>query len=114
MARLGGFVNGSDLSAPTPHPIIVSHPTMKQLALATLIASAALVGCTTYDTPNHGRNVSMEPAHNFLGIIKVESGSYAPNEKPTVGLNMSELYGRRVTSGDRITLLWGAVTLTDY
>ena len=52
---------------------------MKQLVLATLIASAALVGCTTYDTPNHGRNVSMEPAHNFLGIVKVESGSYAPN-----------------------------------
>jgi hypothetical protein len=87
---------------------------MKQLALATLIASAALVGCTTYDTPNHGKNVSMEPSHNFLGIVKVESGSYAPNEKPTVGANMSEFYGRRITSGDRITLFWGTVTLTDY
>jgi hypothetical protein len=87
---------------------------MKQLALATLIASAALVGCTTYDTPHHGKNVSMEPSHNFLGIIKVEAGSYAPNEKPTVSANMSEFYGRRITSGDRITLLWGTVTLTDY
>ena len=87
---------------------------MKQLALATLIASAALVGCTTYDTPNHGRNVSMEPAHNFLGIVKIESGSYAPNEKATVGANMKEFYANRATSGDRITLLWGAVTLTDY
>ncbi len=85
---------------------------MKQLALATLIASAALVGCTTYDTPHHGKNVSMEPAHNFLGIVKVESGSYAPNEKATVGANMSELYGRRITSGERLTLLWGAITLT--
>ena len=114
MARLGGFVNGSDLSARIPRPIIVTHPTMKQLALATLIASAALGGCTTSDAPNQGGTVSMEPAHNFLGIIKVEAGSYAPNEKPTVGLNMSEMYGRRTTSGDRITLLWGAVTLTDY
>jgi hypothetical protein len=87
---------------------------MKQLALATLIASAALVGCTTYDTPNHGRNVSLEPSHNFLGIVKVESGSYAPSEKATVGANMREFSGRRITSGDRITLLWGAVTLTDY
>ena len=87
---------------------------MKQLALATLIASAALVGCTTYDTPNHGRNVSLEPAHNFLGLVKVESGSYAPSEHPTVGVNMREFYGHRITSGDRITLLWGAVTLTDY
>lgn len=87
---------------------------MKQLALATLIASAALVGCTTYDTPNHGRNVSMEPSHNFLGLVKVESNSYAPNEKPTVGVNMREFTARRATSGDRVTLLWGAVTLTDY
>jgi len=87
---------------------------MKQLALATLITSAALVGCNTYDTPNHGRNVSLEPAHNFLGLVKVESGSYAPNDHPTVGVNMREFYGRRITSGDRVTLLWGAVTLTDY
>jgi len=87
---------------------------MKQLALATLIASAALVGCTTYDTPNHGRNVSLEPSHNFLGIVKVESHSYAPSEKPTVTANMSEFYTNRITSGDRITLLWGAITLTDY
>ena len=87
---------------------------MKQLVLATLIASAALVGCTTYDTPNHGRNVSMEPAHNFLGIVKVESGSYAPSEKATIGANMREFSSRRITSGDRITLLWGAITLTDY
>jgi hypothetical protein len=87
---------------------------MKQLALATLIASAAMVGCTTYDTPYHGKNVSMEPSHNFLGIIKVEAGSYAPTNNPTVDVNMSEFYGRRATSGDRITLFWGAVTLTDY
>jgi len=87
---------------------------MKQLALATLIASAALVGCTTYDTPNHGRNVSLEPSHNFLGIVKVESHSYAPSEKATVTANMSEFYTNRITSGDRITLLWGAITLTDY
>ncbi len=87
---------------------------MKQLALATLITSAALVGCTTYDTPNHGRNVSMEPSHNFLGIVQVESGSFATNEQTTIGVNMREFSGRRITSGDRITLLWGAITLTDY
>jgi hypothetical protein len=56
----------------------------------------------------------MEPSHNFLGLVTVESGSYAPSEKATVGVNMSEFYGRRITSGDRITLFWGAVTLTDY
>jgi hypothetical protein len=56
----------------------------------------------------------MEPAFNFLGIVKVESGSYASNNKATVKLSTDELYTRRTTSGDRVTLLWGAITLTDY
>ena len=96
---------------------------MKQFAFASLIASAALVGCTSYDTPNHGRNVSLEPSHNFFGIVKVEPGIFAPQgnagnstemSHPTVGASMSEFRGNRTPSGDRITLLWGAITLFDY
>lgn len=87
---------------------------MKQLALATLLASAAMVGCTSYDTPHRNRNVSLEPAHNFMGIVKVEPNSYAPSERATVGLSLNELASRRNNSGDRVTLLWGAITLTDY
>ena len=87
---------------------------MKQLALATLIASAGLVGCHTYDTPNHGKAVSLEPSHNFLGIIRTEPGSYSANNNATVRVSTNELYSRRTSSGDRIVLLWGAVTITDY
>ncbi len=79
-----------------------------------LALAASLAGCTTYDTPNHGKAVTMEPSHNFLGIIKVENGSYASNNRATIQLRTDELYTRRTTSGDRITLLWGAITLTDY
>ena len=79
-----------------------------------LVAAALLAGCTTYDTPNHGKAVTLEPSHNFLGIIKVESGSYASNNKATIQVRTDELFSRRTTSGDRITLLWGAITLTDY
>lgn len=87
---------------------------MKQLALATLLASAALVGCNTYDTPNHGKAVSLEPSHNFLGIIRTEPGSYSANNSSTLRLSTNELYSRRTSSGDRIVLLWGAITITDY
>jgi hypothetical protein len=88
---------------------------MKQLALASFLAATALVGCTNYDTPNHGRGVSLEPSHNFLGIIKVEPASYANNDlKPGVTLSTNELFSRRNNTGDRITFLWGAFTLTDY
>ena len=81
---------------------------------AVLLLAATLVGCTTYDTNNHGKAVVMEPAYNFLGIVKVESGSYASNNRATIHLGTDELYTRRTTSGDRVTLLWGAITLTDY
>lgn len=88
---------------------------MKQIAVASFLAATALVGCTSYDTPNRGRNVSLEPAHNFLGIIKVEPASYSNNDhNPGVMLSTNELYSRRNNSGDRITFLWGALTLTDY
>jgi len=56
----------------------------------------------------------MKPRHNFLGIVEVESETNALSNKATIGLNLGELYGRRNTSGDRVTLFWGAVTLTDY
>jgi|GEM_PF-344043 len=89
---------------------------MKQFALASLLAAAALVGCNTYDTPNHGNSVSLEPSHNFLGIVKVEPASYAApaNNEPPVSVHTYDLYSRRTTSGDRITLLWGAIVITDY
>jgi hypothetical protein len=81
---------------------------------ALLVLAALLAGCTTYDTPNHGKSVTLESSHNFLGIIKVESGSYASTNRATIHVRTDELYSRRTTSGDRITLLWGAITLTDY
>ena len=91
---------------------MVALTPMKTPAL--LLLAATLVGCTTYDTPNHGRNVTMEPAHSFLGIVTIEPGSYASNNSATIHLQTDELYARRTTSGDRITLFWGAITLTDY
>ena len=114
MEKLDVFVNDYDLSDTSYPPTFRVPLIMKQFALATLIASAAMVGCTTYDTPHHGRNVSMEPSHNFLGIVKLESGSYSPSEPDTINMNMGELFGRRATSGDRVTLFWGMITLTDY
>lgn len=87
---------------------------MKNLVLSILIASAALVGCSSYDTPNHNKNVAMEPAHNFLGLIKVEPNSYSAVNNSTVRLSTTDFYSHRSNTGDRITLLWGAITLTDY
>jgi len=56
----------------------------------------------------------MEPSHNFLGLVVIEPASYSSNNSATIRLHTDELYARRTTSGDRITLLWGAITITDY
>ncbi|NBX01210.1 hypothetical protein EBR11_01580 [bacterium] len=87
---------------------------MKQIVLASIIASAGLVGCNSYDTTNHGNAVSLEPAHNFLGIVKTEPSSFAAPRNSSINLSTTELYSRRAVTGDRVTLLWGAITLTDY
>lgn len=92
----------------------MESPLIPMKTPALLLIAATLFGCTTYDTPNHGRAVSLEPAHNFLGIVTVEPASYAANNKASVHVGTDELYSRRTTSGDRITLFWGAITLTDY
>ncbi len=87
---------------------------MKPLALASLRTATTLVGCHTYDTPNHGKGVSLEPSHNFMGILKTEPSSYAPVNKASISLTTNELFTHRTTSGDRYTLFWGAITITDY
>jgi hypothetical protein len=34
--------------------------------------------------------------------------------KASIHLTTNELFTHRTTSGDRYTLLWGAITITDY
>ncbi len=84
---------------------------MKSFAFASLLL---LAGCTTYDTPYHGKGVSAEPTHNFFGIMKTEPKSYGYNSSAQVNLSTNDIMARRNNTGDRVTLLWGAITISDY
>ncbi|MFM8905981.1 MAG: hypothetical protein ACKOLZ_05650 [Verrucomicrobiota bacterium] len=84
---------------------------MKSLAFASLLL---LAGCTTYDTPYHAKSVAAEPSHNFFGIVTTEPASYGYNAGTKINLSTTEISARRNTTGDRITLLWGAITISDY
>lgn len=84
---------------------------MKSLAFASLLL---LAGCTTYDTPYHAKSVAAEPSHNFFGIVTTEPASYGYNAGTKINLSTTEISARRNTSGDRITLLWGTITISDY
>ncbi len=82
---------------------------LKILALLSIAASAFLFsGCD-------GGHAQMGPEEtNVLGIAKIEKESYAPTGPATFAISTDELYTRKNFSGDKVTLLWGLVTLKDY
>ena len=49
-----------------------------------------------------------------IGIIAAEQGSYEAVSPLTLNLSSDELLSQKSYSGDKLTLLWGLVTLTDY
>jgi hypothetical protein len=51
---------------------------------------------------------------NLLGLATVEKESYEPTGVASFTLSSDELYDRKNYSGDKVTLLWGLVTLKDY
>jgi hypothetical protein len=76
--------------------------------LSISFAALVLTGCD-------GGTAQMGPKEtNVLGIVTVEKESYAPTYSTTFALSTDELYDRKNFSGDKVTLLWGLVTLKDY
>jgi len=51
---------------------------------------------------------------NLLGVAKLERENYTPSGPNTFALHTSELYNRENFSGDKLTLLWGLITIKDY
>jgi len=88
--------------------------TLSLFALAG-IAAAGLAGCgEAYDSATYSPEVQIEPAHNFLGILKTSPGSYVAHDPDTVPLSTRDISATRLYSGTRVELFWGAITLTDY
>ncbi|MFT4901935.1 MAG: hypothetical protein ACI81V_001215 [Lentimonas sp.] len=82
---------------------------LKFITLLFIAASAFIFsGCQS----NHAR---MGPqGSNLLGIVKVEKAAYTATSPTTFAIASDELYDRRDVSGDKVTLLWGLITLKDY
>ncbi len=83
----------------------------KKLLLLSVVAAstAVMVGCG-----NRSNYAYKDDGFNFAGIIKYEPASYSATGPNTFKLRTDELVNRQNFSGDRTTLLWGLVTLTDY
>ena len=51
---------------------------------------------------------------NILGIYKSEPAIYSENISTTFPFSTKESMGSESVSGDKVTLLWGLITLNDY
>ncbi|MBT64549.1 MAG: hypothetical protein CML13_15225 [Puniceicoccaceae bacterium] len=82
---------------------------IKILALLSLsLAALAFTGCD-------GGTAQMAPKEaNLLGIASIERESYENAGVATFAVSTDELYSRKNFSGDKVTLLWGLITLQDY
>ncbi|MDQ8194951.1 hypothetical protein QEH59_10970 [Coraliomargarita sp. SDUM461004] len=82
---------------------------IKILALLSLsFAALVFTGC------DGGKAQMGTQEANLLGIAKVEKESYQPSGSTTFAISTDELYTRKNYDGDKVTLLWGLVTLKDY
>jgi len=82
---------------------------LKFLAIL-LTATSALIftGCD-------GGRAQMGPKDtNVLGIVSIQPESYTSTGPGTIPVSTDELYDRNNYSGNRISLLWGLVTIKDY
>ncbi|MGB0418345.1 MAG: hypothetical protein ACPGF8_02030 [Opitutales bacterium] len=51
---------------------------------------------------------------NILGIYKSEPAAYSATKSNTIPLSTTEIMGRDNITGNKVTLLWGLITLKDY
>ena len=60
----------------------------------------------TYERANQNKHI--------LGIIKSEKSSYEPASPTSIVLRTNDISTRNNISGDKVTLFWDLITLTDY
>lgn len=83
-----------------------------RIKLVTLLALSIAAFCLTGCDKNQAHLAPRET--NLLGIAKIERENYTPAGINTFAVSTDELYKRKNFSGDKVTLLWGLVTLKDY
>ncbi|CAI8328870.1 MAG: Uncharacterised protein [Opitutia bacterium UBA7350] len=74
------------------------------LALATLVFS----GCSLNPDADGRKQISL------MGVFEYEQDSHQPISPTTLAISSDEVSPQKEYSGDRLTLLWGLITLKDY
>lgn len=85
---------------------------MKKILLITLLVSMNLVGC--YHRSHYQPKKYAEKSYNFLGIMKVDLASFDRSPDSLISLHTNELGSPDHYSGDKMSFLWGLISIKDY
>ena len=70
---------------------------------------SSLGGCATHTTASGGKETSV-----LGGAVAVATQSFQPPPPTTLNVDTSKMIGNGTPSGNRVSLLWGLITLHDY
>ena len=89
-------------------PLILMY---KKIIPALLVLAASVFSGCASDT---GKTSLGNTETNILGIYKSEEADYTKSKPTAFSLSSDELSARSNYSGDKVTLLWGLVSLEDF
>ena len=81
-----------------------------------LLSSVLLGGCASNNGAGSYADLydKADKKTNILGIFEFEKASYEPAGMTTFSLRSDDVISRNDVTGDKCSLLWGLVTITDY
>ena len=72
------------------------------------LAALVLTGCSLNPDADGSKRVGL------LGIFEYEQASYQKVSPTTLAVASDEVAPQKEYSGDKLTLLWGLITINDY
>lgn len=73
-----------------------------------LLASVLMNACTSND------EVATDNGFTCLGLVSYEPASFAPASPSSAVVRTKDIFGSTLPSGDKTSLLWGAIVIQDY
>jgi len=81
-----------------------------KLSLAVALAALLVTtGCASRNTASGGRETSV-----LAGAVTVATNSFQPVSPTTFSLDTTQISGSGGPTGQKVTFLWGLITLHDY
>lgn len=87
---------------------------MKLRKLAILFSAVAASLLMSACSSLNDEEVVAGNGFNFFGVVSHEPGSFAPAGEYSSVVRTHDIYGMELPTGDRTSLLWGAIVIQDY